>query len=439
MNIFQAKQVIEAADVCGHVPLIRGLHGIGKSESAAQYAKEQDMHYEPLILSLMDTGDMLGLPEIEKVGGVTSTIWAAPSWYTNIVNAAWPEAIKLHRLQFTDTDFQTYVLDNTYENPDYISREHLNSLYCKYYKLPNDRIQLLRQQNVEYLDGRRSLLNLDEFNRAPADILNASLQLILDHRLHTHILPLVRGQETLIVAAVNPADGDYTVQEFDPALQDRFVICDVDPDFKAWLSWAKSANVNKIVIDFLIDNQNRFHTTPKDGTKGASPRSWTRLAKYMDRLKDTPQDVMTHYVKGTVGSSLAAQFISFYNNYSNNISTKDIITAVKKEVTKLKKAKKPLNPEEIALPITEMVENLEAVRRSDFAETLIKQFINEESTEKAMPMLAFLYALPLESLSAVLKTLQNNNIQHYATLANLDKEANNKGLFVKLVSKVKEM
>lgn len=436
MNIHEVKELIAACDVCGHVPLIKGLHGIGKSESAAQYAKEQNMHYEPLILSLMDTGDMLGLPETEKVGGVTSTVWAAPSWYTNIVNAAWPETLKMDRLQFADTDFQKYVIDHFGKEP-VMTRGNLNNLYCEYYNEPNDRIQLLRQDNVVYLDSRRSLLNLDEFNRAPQDILNASLQLILDHRLHSHILPRVNGRETLIVAAVNPADGNYTVQEFDPALLDRFVTCEVEPDFKAWLTWARGKNLNKIVIDFLIDNQNRFHTTPKDGTKGSSPRSWARLANYIDNLENTPKDIMVHYVKGTVGTSLAAQFLSFYDNYATNISTKDIIKMINKEVAKVKKAGKELNPEEVAKAIEKTVIDLEAVRRSDFAETFIKQYIGKNTAEEAMPMLAYLYALPLESLSGVLKTLQSKDVKEYAKLATLDKEANNKGLFVKIISKVK--
>lgn len=438
MNIFEAKQLIAAADVCGHVPLIKGLHGIGKSESAAQYAKEQDMHYEPLILSLMDTGDMLGLPETQNVGGVTSTVWAAPSWYTNIVNAAWPTELKLDRLDFVDIDFRNFVYENLGKDST-VTRGYLNDLYCQYYKEPNDRIQLLRQDKVNYLDSRRSLLNLDEFNRAPPDILNASLQLILDHRLHTHILPLIQGQETLIVAAVNPADGDYTVQEFDPALLDRFVCCDVVPDFNTWVKWARANNKNKIVIDFLMDNQKKFHFTPADGTKGTSPRSWTRLAHYLDRLKDTPEDIMVHYIKGTIGSALAAQFISFYDNYKNNVSTKDIIRLVKKEVTKIKKANEELNPESISEAIKTMVEDLEAIRRADFAELLIKQFVQKEKVEEAMPMLAYLYALPMESLSAALKTLQTNDIKDYAKLAKLDAEANNKGLFTKIVSGVKDI
>lgn len=432
MNINQIKDLIAAADICGHVPLIKGKHGLGKSESAAQYAKEQNMHYEPLILSLMDTGDMLGLPVTERVSGMMSTTWAAPSWYTNIVNAAWPEDIKLDRLQFTDADFQKYLLNK--KTVALLDRKMLNEAYCEYYNVPNDRLQLLRQDNVRYLDSRRSVLFLDEFNRAPSDILNASLQLILDHRLHSHELPIVNGQETLIVAAVNPADGNYTVQEFDPALLDRFVDCEVEPDFKSWLTWAKQNNVNQTVIDFLMDNQSKFHFEPKDGSKGASPRSWTRLATYIDRIDSTPKDVMSHYLKGTVGSALAAQFLMFYSNYGSNVTFKSIDKFVKDTIKECKDA--PI--EEIAAIVQEQIINLEAIKKLEFAETFLNTYFKKDRKATRLPGLVYLYALPLENLAAVLKTLQTEDANMYATLAKEDAKVNNKALFLSLVKLKRE-
>lgn len=427
----ELKDLIGLADICGHVPLIKGLHGLGKSEVVAQYALENNMYYEPLILSLMDTGDLLGLPNEKVVGGVSSTIWAAPSWYTNIVNAAWPKDLPIDRLQFNDERFHDYFF-RSHQTEDIVDRGVLNTKFCEYFKLPDDRLQLLRQDSVEFLDSRRSVLNLDEFNRANQDILNASLQLILDHRLHSHILPVIRGQETLIVAAINPADGNYSVQEFDPALLDRFVECEVLPDFKSWHKWAKG-KVNQIVIDFLIDNENKFHFTPKDGSKGASPRSWTRLSSFVDKMDKVSKNTATNYVKGTVGTALAAQFLHFYNNYQSMTSLDDLIKIVTKEANKLENAGEEQNPEVISEAIKKEVSEMEVIRRSEFAETLIKRYINKDDYEDALPMLAFFYALPLEGLSASLKSLQLTDIGQYAKLAKLDKKANDKALFKKII------
>ena len=413
------------------MPLIKGVHGLGKSESAHQYAKENNMHFEPLILSLMDTGDMLGLPVTKEVNGVMSTQWAAPSWYINIVQAAWPAELDIDKLEFTDKDFQEKAL-RVISSQKPLTTKALNDYYCKYYNVPNDRLQLLRQDKVTYKDSKRSVLFLDEFNRAPADILNASLQLILDHRLHTHELPIVNGQETLVVAAVNPADGDYTVQEFDPALLDRFVDCEVTPDFSSWLKWAKNNNVNQMVIDFLVDNQSKFHFTPKDGTKGASPRSWTRLGTYMDRIEDTSKDVMTHYLKGTVGSSIAAQFLLFYNNYGSGLTIKRLESIIKKEIKN-----KVTNPEDIAKEIEPTTSKLEAIRMIEFAETLIDSYFVKSNKKDTLVPVAYLYALPVECLASVLKTLQSTNAKAYAALAKADKEYNDKKLFMKLVSHIK--
>lgn len=112
MNIEEIKQLISAADTCGHVPLIKGVHGIGKSEAVIQHAIDQNMHYEPLILSLMDTSDLMGIPFTIPVGGLSSTTWAAPTWYTNIVNVAWPEELEVGDLEFNDKKFEEFVKSN---------------------------------------------------------------------------------------------------------------------------------------------------------------------------------------------------------------------------------------------------------------------------------------------------------------------------------------
>ena len=390
------------------------------------------MHYEPLILSLMDTGDLLGMPDTEKVSGVTSTLWAAPSWFTNIINAAWPQDTCLTDLQFTDTNFQEYVLDNIQNST--LNRELLNTLYCKYYQLPNDRLQLARQSNVRSLRSRRSVLNLDEFNRAPPDILNASLQLILEHKLHTHELPIVNGKETLIVAAINPSNGNYTVQEFDPALLDRFVECEATADLNSWIKWGKLNGVEDVVIEFLLVNRNKFHFEPEDGSKGASPRSWTRLSNYLSRLNDTPTNIMSHYVRGTVGTSLAAQFLQFYNSNKNSLTYKKIDDFIKLQLKDLT----TFDIVKAAKKVSVKIEKVEAMVKLNYADTFLSTYFKVQNSDDNLPALVYLYALPLENLASTLKKIKSDDLRVYAEIAKLDKKYNNKGLFLKVVSLKKE-
>lgn len=109
MNIQETHQFIKAIDLANKAPLLEGVHGIGKSALIHQYAKANDMHCETIILSLMDTGDLCGLPRTAEVGGQLSTVWAAPVWFNRIVNAAWPAELEVDALIFKDAEFSTYV------------------------------------------------------------------------------------------------------------------------------------------------------------------------------------------------------------------------------------------------------------------------------------------------------------------------------------------
>jgi hypothetical protein len=427
MNIKQVFNLIQEADAVDHVPLIESLHGIGKSTICETYAREKNLHFEPLILSLMDIGDLIGIPRTTQVGGQTTTVWAAPDWYSRIVNAAWPTEMPIDRLKFVDTGLYDLVKNLATEM---IKREKLNELYCQFYKLPSDELQLLRQENVVYLDAKRSVLFLDEFNRSPSDVLNASLQLILEKRLHTHILPRVGGKDTFIVSAINPSDGDYTVVDFDPALLDRFVQCNLDPDTNAWLSWANDNNVNEVVRDYLTENPSKLHFVPKDGKKGSSPRSWTRLASYLDSINNKPTETTSYYLKGIIGESLAAEFLLFLQGYARSMSVEEIQEIVEK------KAKRVKDIEKLGAHVGKAIDKVEAIKKMELAHNLQKAYTDVKDASEALPYLAYLYGLPLENLTAFLTNLKSDNQTAFQQLVAFDGELNSKGLFRKIVTKV---
>ena len=74
MTVADTAHFIAAADKANITPLLIGPHGIGKSDSLKQYAESQGLLLEVLILSLMDTADLQGMPRTIMVGGQTSTI-----------------------------------------------------------------------------------------------------------------------------------------------------------------------------------------------------------------------------------------------------------------------------------------------------------------------------------------------------------------------------
>lgn len=425
MNIKEVRQLIEEVDAIERVPLIESEHGVGKSTVCHDYAKDNNLHYEPLILSQMDTGDMLGIPNERIIGGQSTTVWSAPSWYTRILNAAWPTVLEVSALQFQDDDLA--VSFQAINPTDTITREAFNEVYRQHYNLPEGALHILSQDNVYYTKGQRSVLFLDEFNRSPQDILNASLQLILDKRLNDHILPRVCGHATFIVSAINPSNGDYTVNEFDKALLDRFVTCSLDSDTPAWLDWARANNINSLVCDYIAENPTKLHTHAKQG-KGSSSRSWTSVATYLDSIHNKPTNVTTYVLSGMIGQSLAAEMVSYIYNYSQSLTVEQIEDLVTKKAKRIKKI------ERLGEVLAKDVNKIEAIKRIELAKNLATKYGSITDPEEAKPYLAYLYALPLETLSAFLSEISKDKKSDvFKNLVALDKAANDKKLLLRVV------
>lgn len=431
MNIKETQLFVAAADLANKAPLIQGKHGLGKSEIVKQYADENNMHFEPLILSLMDTGDLLGLPRTVEVGGTLTTSWAAPEWFNRIVNAAWPLTLKSDDLVFHNDAVRKAIQPRLSAT---VERETLNNLYCEYKGIANDALYLTTQIEISYTKSKRSILFLDEFNRAPVDILNASLQLVLDKRLNSHRLPFINGKPTFVVAAINPADSDYTVNTFDPALLDRFLHGSVEPDAKAWLDdYARPRNLSPVVRDFIAEHPDRIHYTPVDGGVGATPRSWAALADVMDVIDRIAPEVQFQVMKGCVGHECASQFLSYYNNYAKVVKVEDIEKLVKQKSKTIK------DIEKLGEHVNKLIANQEAMQKTELTENLYKKYLVDNKNADAtnsLPLMATLYGLDLEILNAFLKNKKNDDVTNYMRLAEVDQQLNNRNLFRKITTKV---
>ena len=108
MNIGRIKPILKAGMLADDSVLMEGPHGIGKSEIVKQYCDENGYHIETLILSLMDLGDLLGMPHIEN----KITTWAEPDWIANLNEAAWPSNFDFEDLEFEDLEFKEFVKKN---------------------------------------------------------------------------------------------------------------------------------------------------------------------------------------------------------------------------------------------------------------------------------------------------------------------------------------
>jgi hypothetical protein len=361
MNIDEIKQVIKAAVYAQDAVLVEGKHGIGKSEGAKEFAQEENFHYEPLFLSHQEIGDLIGIPDKMTDGDVTITIWSIPPWLQRIYKAA-------------------------------------------------ER-------------GQKSILVLEELNRAQQDVLQSALQLVLEGQIHEHHLPIVDGLRTTIVATINPSS-DYQVNELDPALLDRFIHVFGDVDAKSWLNWARKKNVNKIIRDFISEHPDRLWWMPKDGGDGATPRSWTKLGNYINNMKEIPNEILYSIMKGKVGTEIGSQFHGFLKNYVDVIKVEDIEKIVNDNKEKFK------NIDDLAALISDKMAATEAIQKSEMAHQLADKYMVKNDI---LVFLAYLYSLEIEICVSFLKGYRKDEPKKYKKLAQIDTELNNKLLFKRIV------
>ena len=430
MNINQSKLIIAAAALANHTVIMSGAHGIGKSSIVKQFAKENNKHCVELFLSHMEMGDVLGLPRTAEVAGVLTTTWSAPDWIQAIINRAFPPEVAIENLQFNDAAFEKFVINSSsIERLHHaIPRATLNTLYATFYGLFDDQLHLISNQtNLTYKKSVECVLFLDELNRAPIDVRQGTMQLILEKELHCHKLPYINGRQTQIVAAINPAS-DYQTDELDPALLDRFVFLEVEADVKAFLEYARAKNLNDIVRAYLAEHPKDIFTHSRDSKDpiGATPRSWEKMADFMQVIDKIQPEIQFDIFKGIIGTATASKFLQFFNNYSKVIKLAD----VEKAIAKAKKKDPALSY--VSAEISKMLEKQEAIQKMEMAEQFYAKYISK-TDDAAYPLLAYLYSMDIELLAAFLKQQKANDMTNFNKLAKLD-EPNGKELFKKVVA-----
>jgi len=360
MNINDAEEMIEVCRLAGDSLLIKGVHGIGKSNIVRQYAKKKKYHIKELFLSHQDVGDLIGIPETIQRNGKSIMVWSVPEW-----------------------------LEEMYEKAE---------------------------------QGITSVLFLDELNRAPLDIRQASMNLALEGRIHQHTLPIVNGQKTIVVSAINPPDL-YQVDEMDVALEDRFCTITVEPDVESWLFYAQVKELNRIIYKYIMKYPDRLHWMPDTG-KGSTPRAWEKVSHSLDHAESMSQEALRNYIIGKLGSEVGSQFFMFYNDHASLVEVDDIVKAVNENEDKVETI------EELAEIVKEVIQDTEAIQKHDLALEIEKAYKDKDNI---MPWLTYLYALGPEICITYIKDLKERDHDGaFKKLVQTDVKLNNKQLFIRV-------
>ncbi len=372
--------------------IVEGDHGIGKSDSVYSFAKANNFHVEPLFLSHQEVADLIGIPTLEKSeDGFPLTTWSKPIW--------------LHRME-----------------------------------------EAAKR-------GQRTILFLDELNRAQTEVRQAALQLVLDKMIHEHHLPetVVNGVsfQSFVVAAVNPSDGFYQVDELDPALLDRFLHFKLTVNADSWIEWATNNGVHKTIISYISNSRDKLYVRDENAAIFPTPRSWTKLSELLKSYEDKNIDnqaLMHNLITGKIGYTVGAQFMTYYKENSVLISVEDIAKITKKAYPAAAKKHGEATLEAcdaVAVKIRKEIDKLEIPLLKELSSNLVKEYLDDSGKVKfkdAMPLICYLHALPIEQLAAVIKELQvdseDTNSKKYDNLAEI---APSKDIFRRIVRKVKKL
>lgn len=372
--------------------IVEGDHGIGKSESVYSFAKKNNFHVEPLFLSHQEVADLIGIPTMERDSSNQAlTTWSKPIW--------------LHRLE-----------------------------------------EAAKQ-------GKRCVLFLDELNRAQTEVRQAALQLVLDKQIHEHRLPktVVNGVafDTFVVAAVNPSDGYYQVDELDPALLDRFLHFKLHVNADSWIEWASANNVHKTIIAYISNSKDKLYVKDENASIFPTPRSWAKLSELLfsyENKKLENQALLYNLISGKIGHTVGAQFQTYYKENSVIVTVSDVAKLVKIEYPKAVKKSGEATVETVdavAEKIKEIIEPLEIPLLKELSSNMMHEYLKDGGKvtfADACPLICFMHALPIEQLAALIKELQvqseDKNSKKFDNLAEI---APGKDIFRRIVKKVKRL
>jgi hypothetical protein len=302
MKIDNMKEILGIAHKSQNAVHMIGEHGIGKTEIVKQFAEAAGYHCEVLQLTVMDTGDLIGMPDILEKDGERLSSWAKPVW-----------------------------------------------------------LQRVSEANKA---GKHCVIFLDELGRASIDIRQASLQMVLEGKIQEHSLGELDGLKSLIVVADNPSD-DYDTAEFDGALEDRFITLDVEASVDGWLKYARKVGVLPVVTDYVAEYTDKLVFKPEDTSeKGSSPRAWEALSRILKEVPSN-SSLAYNLIVAKVGKTVGSNFYHFYQNYTDVIKPEDILKNIGKanistEEGQRKAAKKlsKLTKKVEAVSATELAEKL---------------------------------------------------------------------------------
>jgi len=175
----------------------------------------------------------------------------------------------------------------------------------------------------------KSILLIDDFNRADIRIIRGIMQLIQDYKTVSWTLPPL----CTIVLTANPGDAEYLVTTLDPAILSRLAHVTMEPDFRVWLAWGEKNGIDERILSFIARYQDMLSPS---GAERTCPRSWHM---YSDQIKDqTDPKMMKMFGAAFLDEEPVVAFLRFAEgDFGHVIPPEEIVSKYIKDESMSKK------------------------------------------------------------------------------------------------------
>lgn len=163
---------------------------------------------------------------------------------------------------------------------------------------------------AEFPHDGRGIWFCDEINRALTSVQNAAMQLVLDRRIGSYVVP----NGWALIAAANRDGGG--VQRINEALRYRFAHFNLVVDANDWYNWAISNGIHPMVGAFAGKfRPDLLHQSLKDSDSAPNPRAWEFVSQLI--TDELPYRVLMPLLEGVIGHGATVEFLAFWELYTN--------------------------------------------------------------------------------------------------------------------------
>lgn len=171
------------------------------------------------------------------------------------------------------------------------------------------------------------ILFLDEVNCVSETLAPAMLQFLQYKTFGMHRLP----EGWIIVTAGNPPEYNRAAREFDPAMLDRLMKIDVEPDLQVWQDYAAAHGVHPAITTYLDAKPGSFYKVraAARGSKIVTSRGWEDLSRMLQAYEaegmPVPPALMGRYLQDAEVAEDFSVYYELFRKYEDDYKVIDII------------------------------------------------------------------------------------------------------------------